>query len=114
MLQRRQKLYISLVIMDLLVAFVLGGCSGGGFSSGEGIGKIKLAWSANKEPNIAGYKVYYGTAPGKYGPGIEVGNVTKYTLRGLIKRQRYYIAIKVYTKSGEESAFSQEVSGVAK
>jgi len=100
--------------MDLLIAFGLGGCSQGGFSPGEGIGKIKLAWSANRESNIAGYKVYYGTAPGKYGPGIDAGNVTKFTLKGLIKRQRYYIAIKAYTKSGEESAFSQEVSGVAK
>lgn len=70
MLQCRQKLYIFLVIMHLLIAFGSGGCSGGGFSSGEGIGKINLTWDSNKEPDIAGYKVYYGTTPGKYGSGM--------------------------------------------
>ena len=114
MLQRRQKFCIFLVIMHLLIAFGSGGCSGGRFSSGEGIGKLILSWNANKEPNIAGYKVYYGTTPGKYGPEIDVGNVTKFTLGGLIKGQTYYIAIKAYNRSGQESAFSQEVSGVAK
>jgi len=114
MLQRREKFYILLVIMALLIAFGLGGCGGGGFSLGEGIGKIKLTWNANKESDIAGYKVYYGTTPGKYGPGIDVGNVTKFTLKGLTKRQTYYIVITAYTRSGKESAFSREVSGVAK
>jgi fibronectin type 3 domain-containing protein len=78
------------------------------------MGKIKLTWDADKEPDIAGYKVYYGTTPGKYGPGIDVGNVTKYTLEGLVKKQTYYVAIKAYTRPGKESPFSQEVSGVAK
>jgi len=114
MLKYRQTFAIFLVIMHVLFAFGLGGCGRGGFSSGQGMGKIKLTWDANKEPGIAGYKVYYGTTPGKYGPGIDVGNVTNYTLEGLVKRQTYYIAIKAYTGSGKESAFSQEVSGVAK
>jgi hypothetical protein len=114
MLQCRQKFYVLLVIMYLLIAFGSGGCSGGLFSSGEGIGKIKVTWEANKEPDIAGYKVYYGTTPGKYLPGIDVGNVTKFTLDGLIKGQTYYIGIKAYTRSGKESPFSREISGVAK
>lgn len=114
MLPCRHKFIRFLVIIHVLIAFGSVGCSGGGFSPGQGMGKIKLSWDANKEPGIAGYKVYYGTTPGKYGPGIDVGNVTKYTLEGLVKRQTYYIAIKAYTGSGKESAFSQEVSGVAK
>ncbi len=114
MLQCRQKFYVFLVIMHLFIAFGLGGCSGGRFSSGEGMGKIKVTWAANKEPDIDGYKVYYGTTPGKYGPGIDVGMVRKFTLHGLIKGETYYIAIKAYNWSRKESAFSQEVSAVAK
>jgi len=110
----KQKFTIFLIIIYVLIAFGSEGCSRGGFSSGQGAGKIKLTWDANKEPDIAGYKVYYGTTPGKYRPGIDVGNVTKYTLEGLVKRQTYYIAVKAYTRSGKESAFSQEVSGIAK
>ncbi len=114
MLQLRQKFYVFLVILHLLIAFGSGGCSGGRISSGEGIGKIKLTWAANKEPGIAGYKVYYGTTPGEYGKGIDVGNVKKITLGGLIKGQTYYIAIKAYNWYEKESDFSQEVSAVAK
>ena len=114
MLQCREKFYIFLVIMHLFIAFGSGGCSEGCFSSGERIGKLNLTWVANKEPDIAGYKVFYGTTPGKYGPGIDVGNVTKFTLSGLIKGQTYYIAIKAYNWYGKESVLSQEVSAVAK
>jgi len=114
MVQCRQKFYVFLVIMLLLIAFGSGGCGAGRFSSGEGIGKIKLTWAANKEPDIAGYKVYYGTTAGEYGPAIDVGNVKKFTLGGLIKGQAYYIAIKAYNWYGKESVFSQEVSAVAK
>ncbi|TMH89306.1 MAG: hypothetical protein E6H42_17510, partial [Betaproteobacteria bacterium] len=43
-----------------------------------------LAWDAVTTPTLAGYRVYFGTAPGTYlqslGQGISVGNVTAYTL----------------------------------
>ena len=114
MVQCRQKFYVFLVIMNLLIAFGSGGCGGHRFSAGEGKGKIKLTWAANKEPDLDGYKLYYGTTPGEYGPGIDVGLVRKLTLGGLIKGQTYYIAVKAYNWSGKESPFSQEISAVAK
>jgi hypothetical protein len=40
------------------------------------------------------------------------GATAKFQLRTVLTP--YYIAIKAYTGSGKESAFSQEVSGVAK
>jgi hypothetical protein len=90
-----------------------GGCGGGGCSSGE-IGRIDLSWDPSTDPNLAGYKVYYGTTPGKYGPGIDVGNVTTFSLTGLIKGKTYHIVVTAYNKSDQESRFSNEVSGVAK
>ncbi len=49
-----------------------------------------------------------------YGPGIDVGNTTNFALTGLIKGQKYYIAVTAYNKSGKESAPSIEVSAAAK
>jgi hypothetical protein len=75
--------------------------------------QIKLAWDANTESDLAGYKVYYGTASGSYGNPTNVGNVTTYTLTGLTLGQTYYIAVTAYDTSNNESGYSNEVNGVA-
>lgn len=71
-----------------------------------------LTWSANTEPDLAGYRVYYGTAPGVYqqpkGQGIVVTGTT-YTVAGLNSGTRYYFAVTAYDGSGNESDYSQEV-----
>jgi hypothetical protein len=107
-------LIIAITIAGLfLIVLGCGEYKGGGSSSGES-GSIKLAWDPSTDPNVAGYKVYYGTSPGKYGPGIAVGNATIYVLTGLIKGQKYYLAITAYDKAGKESKFSTEIIGIAK
>jgi fibronectin type 3 domain-containing protein len=78
------------------------------------IGTIKLVWDPSSGPDVAGYKIYYGTASRTYSPGIDVGNVTTYALTGLIKGQRYYIAVTAYNRSDRESGFSNEATEVAK
>ncbi|MGD0625445.1 MAG: fibronectin type III domain-containing protein [Thermodesulfobacteriota bacterium] len=114
MWKRTRILSFLLVIILLLLAL---GCRGErlgkGCSSGE-IGTINLAWDPNPAPDVVGYKVYYGTAPRTYGPGIDVGNVTSYALTGLIKGRRYYIPVTAYDKSKRESGFSDELIGIAK
>jgi type IV pilus assembly protein PilY1 len=75
--------------------------------------QIKLAWDANSESDLAGYKVYYGTSPQSYAGSVDVGNVTSYTLTGLSQGQTYYVAMTAYNTSGSESGYSSEVSGVA-
>jgi hypothetical protein len=107
-------LFIILIMIAGLLFIVLGygEYKGGGCSSGE-IGSIKLAWDLSTDTNLAGYKVYYGTSPGKYSSGIAVGNVTTYVLTGLIKGQKYYLAITAYDKAGKESRFSTEIFGMA-
>jgi fibronectin type 3 domain-containing protein len=111
---RRSQIF-PLVCVALLISIPLGcGRDGSvGCSSGE-IGTIKLAWDPSTDPDVVGYKVYYGTAPRTYGPGIDVGNVTTYALTGLIKGQKYYITVTAYTKSNRESRFSNEVMELAK
>ena len=72
-----------------------------------------LAWDASTSPNVAGYRVYYGNAPGSYlqspGQGINVGNATTFTVTGLISGRRYYFVATAYDASNDESIYSNEV-----
>jgi fibronectin type 3 domain-containing protein len=72
-----------------------------------------LAWDAVTAPNLSGYRVYFGNAPGTYlqslGQGISVGNVTTYTVTGLASGRRYYFAVTDFNTLGMESAYSNEV-----
>ncbi len=80
---------------------------GGGGSAG---GAAVLAWDANNEADLAGYRVYVGLASGAYSTSIDVGTVTSYTLTGLATGTTYYFAVTAYDTSGNESAPSNEVS----
>jgi polysaccharide export outer membrane protein len=75
--------------------------------------QLKLAWDANTEPALEGYKVYYGTASRSYGRPVNVGKVTTYILTGLTLGQTYYVAVTAYDKSNNESRYSNEVKGAA-
>jgi hypothetical protein len=66
------------------------------------------------DPNLAGYRVYYGTAPRTYrqpiGKGTEVNvNTTTYTVTGLTNGT-WYFAATAFDSSGGESLYSNEVS----
>ena len=74
---------------------------------------IKIAWNANQESDLDGYRVYYGTAAGNYGTPIDVGEISAYEITGLNTGTRYYIALTAYDTSDNESAKSAEISGVA-
>jgi hypothetical protein len=81
-----------------------------------GSGTIALAWDpatayqdGSPFTDLAGYRVYYGTAPGSYSSSIDVGNVTSYTLAKLSPGV-YYVVVSVRNLSGAESSYSNEVS----
>ena len=72
---------------------------------------IQVNWNPNTEPDLAGYKIYYGTASGVYGDPIDVGNVTGHVME--ITPQHgatYYFALTAYDTSGNESGYSAEAT----
>lgn len=73
---------------------------------------VTLAWDANSEPDLAGYRVYYGTRAGIYSNTIDVGNVTSVSVPSLQPGQRYYFAVVAYNTSGLSSPYSDEVDAL--
>jgi hypothetical protein len=71
---------------------------------------VTLAWDANTEPQVAGYRVYYGTSSGSYTQNIDAGNNTTATVSGLDVSQDYYFAVRAYDNTGGMSPFSAEVN----
>ena len=74
--------------------------------------KATLTWDPNAESNVAGYKVYVGTASGTYGAPVDVGKVTTFEVINLSSRQTYYFAVIAYNTSSQESGYSNEVSKI--
>lgn len=71
-----------------------------------------LTWNANKEKDLAGYKVYRATASGAYGAPIAtlIGNVTTYQAIGLQFGTTYFFVVTAFDIAGNESKYSNEVS----
>ena len=72
--------------------------------------QITLAWDPNKETDLAGYKIYYGTSSATYDVSWDVGNWTTCTIAGLEEGRTYYFAATAYDVHYNESDFSAEVS----
>jgi chitodextrinase len=72
-----------------------------------------LSWDAVNFPTLSGYRVYYGTSAGNYlqapGAGINVGNVTNFTVTGLGAGTRYFFAVTAFDSGNNESGYSNEV-----
>ena len=82
-------------------------------STSSGTGSATLSWTSNSESDLAGYKLYVGTAPGRYtyaGSPVIIGLMGGYTISGLPMGQTYYFALSAFDSSGNESALSSEVS----
>jgi hypothetical protein len=72
--------------------------------------QVTLAWDANTDPAVAGYKLYHGTASRTYVTPVDVGKVTQYTLTGIEEGRTSYFAVTAYDSNGNESAFSEELA----
>ena len=69
-----------------------------------------LAWNANTESNLAGYRVQYGTVSGSPSTTIDVGRVTSRQITGLQPGATYYFRVVAYNTSGQTSTPSAQVS----
>jgi len=79
-----------------------------------------LAWDApayddgTPVDGVAGYKIYYGTAPGTYTASITTGTTTTYSISqfssALTASGTYYMAVTAFDTDGMESAFSNEIN----
>ena len=71
---------------------------------------IQVSWNANTEADLAGYNVYYGTAPGAYGEAISTSETSQLLTLTPSEGTTYYFAVTAYDTSGNESDYSEEVS----
>lgn len=111
-------------VLSLLLSLLLAACGGGGVGATDSNSAAVAAGQATPNSatlswdppaataNLAGYRIYIGTAPGTYqqplGQGFSVGNVTTYTLMGLSAGTRYYFSVTAIDTSGNESTYSNE------
>jgi len=87
-------------------------------------GSATLSWSANNEPDLVGYRIYYGTSPrtgdcppAGYPNKIDVGKTAtpekpNYKIENLEEGKTCYFSVTSYDASGNESCFSQEMSKI--
>ena len=73
-------------------------------------GQVTVAWDRNPEPEVAGYKIYYGTHSGSYTASLDAGNTTSVVVSGLQEGATYYFAAVAYDASNNESGFSNEIA----
>ena len=73
-------------------------------------GQVTVAWDPNPEPEVAGYKIYYGTTSGSYTASIDAGSATSAVISGLQDGATYFFSAVAYDNSNNESGFSNEIT----
>ena len=77
-------------------------------------GTVIVSWDANTEPDLAGYKVYYGRSSKNYGAsnggGVVDAKLAREHTLNLQDNFTYYFAVTAYDTAGNESDLSAEVS----
>ncbi len=71
--------------------------------------QLKLAWNRSGEKDVAGYRIYQGLEPGKYGSPIEVSKDSTSHLFNVSLGFKYYFAVAAYDTAQNQSALSPEI-----
>ena len=71
-------------------------------------GQATASWNA--QTGVTGFKIHYGVQSKTYPSTIDAGNTTSRIVTGLTAGTTYYFALTAYDSSGNESAYSSEVS----
>jgi fibronectin type 3 domain-containing protein len=107
------------MIFCMSLALPLVSCSGGGSNEPTGstpaataTASAQFQWDANPETDLAGYKIYQGTASGQYGAPIATvpASSTSYEADGLQKGSTYFFVVTAYDTSGNEGPLSAELT----
>ena len=78
-------------------------------------GVVTLAWdpptdeTGSSLPDLAGYRLRYGTAAGANTTTVDIGTATSCTVSELAPGT-YYFTVTAYDSSGNESDYSNETS----
>ena len=72
-------------------------------------GQITLTWDPNQESDLAGYRVYFGSASRGYTNLVDSGRSNTNTVTGLVDGATYFFAVTAYNTNGLESDYSNEV-----
>ena len=81
---------------------------GGLMLTRSGKNSVNLKWERNLEPDVAGYRLYWGNVPGEYQSSLDLGKTSRYELGDLQPGQAYYMVLASYDSAGHESDFSPE------
>jgi hypothetical protein len=77
---------------------------------GSSAGEVGLSWDPPAiATDVAGYKVYHGSASGSYSAAEDAGNQLAFRVKNLPGILTYYFAVTAYNAAGYESVFSNEV-----
>jgi fibronectin type 3 domain-containing protein len=107
------------IIFCMSLALPLVSCSGDGANEPAASPPASIAtasaqfeWDPNPETDLAGYKIYQGTASGQYGAPIATlpASSTSYEADGLQKGSTYFFVVTAYDTSGNEGPLSAELS----
>jgi hypothetical protein len=71
---------------------------------------VTVAWDANPEPDIIGYRVSYGTTSGLYSATVSVASATTVDIDGLRRGGTYYFVVQAVNEVGQLSDPSAEVA----
>lgn len=75
-------------------------------------GDAAFRWLANGEPDLAGYRLYYGNSPraqATYAQAVPINNKYATTWQLTLPDGVYYFALTAVDIVGNESGFSREV-----
>jgi hypothetical protein len=75
-------------------------------------GCASVSWTRSSEPEVAGYRVYFGTRPrtqAAYTDSLDAGSAANANQCGL-GQGNYYFAVRAYTASGAMSAYTRELA----
>ncbi len=70
---------------------------------------VALEWDANSEPDLAGYRLHWGTTSGTYTAVKDVGKSTTALATDLLPGGTYYFAVVAYNTEQLVSLYSNEV-----